>query len=132
MRVSAKMTAPDLAARRGPAWTMLRSWREALSHAPTMDGAAAAAIGIVVLLGWVTDVDALKSILPGLLTMKANTAVCFILLGAGVVLRSRATGASRGRSVGLVLIGAAAIDRAGDRRRVRDRRRPRHRPVALR
>ncbi len=38
-------------------------------------------IGLVVILGWVFDITALKSIVPGLVSMKANTAICFILGG---------------------------------------------------
>lgn len=37
--------------------------------------------GAIVMLGWIFDIAILKSILPGWVTMKFNTAVCFILSG---------------------------------------------------
>ncbi|MBK5271845.1 MAG: hypothetical protein JJE22_12610, partial [Bacteroidia bacterium] len=39
------------------------------------------AIGCLVLLGWFSDIPAFRSILPGSISMKFNTAVCFILSG---------------------------------------------------
>ena len=37
--------------------------------------------GLVVLIGWILDIPVLKSISPNFVAMKANTAICFILIG---------------------------------------------------
>jgi PAS domain S-box-containing protein len=46
--------------------------------------AVAAAVGGVVLLGWALGRPVLADLLPGLETMKANTAACFVLVGIGL------------------------------------------------
>jgi len=45
---------------------------------------AAFLTGCLVLVGWVLDVAALKSVAPSLVAMKANTALNFVLLGASL------------------------------------------------
>jgi PAS domain S-box-containing protein len=47
-------------------------------------GAMAVLVGTAVLFGWVLDLPVLKSILPGTVTMKPTTALCFILSGIAV------------------------------------------------
>src|SRR3989338_2255169 len=51
--------------------------------------AAVAGLGALVLAGWVFDIPALKSVSPGLVSMKANTALCFLLLGLTLWHRER-------------------------------------------
>ncbi|MEP6472796.1 MAG: hypothetical protein ABJC74_03700 [Gemmatimonadota bacterium] len=57
---------------------------EALRFIARSGAALAAVLGLSVLLGWAFNVRALEQVLPGLATMKPNTAACF--LAAGVAL----------------------------------------------
>jgi len=43
-------------------------------------------LGLVVIVGWAIDSEILKSVLPGYVTMKVNTAVCFVLCGLALLL----------------------------------------------
>ena len=47
------------------------------------------ALGASVLIGWAFDIAALKSVFPGLVTMKANTALGMVLCGGALALLSR-------------------------------------------
>jgi PAS domain S-box-containing protein len=52
-------------------------------------------LGCVVLVGWLFNISLLKSIFPGLVTMKANTALCFLLAGVSLWLSSQKIGSIR-------------------------------------
>lgn len=70
-------------------------------------------MGLLVLAGWLFDVPLLRSGLPGMVEMKANTAACFTLLGAAVwLLQERRSGGPRQRAAGL-LAAAACFAVAG-------------------
>jgi len=60
-------------------------------------GAIAIAVGIAVLVGWVFDVQALKSILPQFVAMKANTALGFVFAGLALNLSINAQAPRGGR-----------------------------------
>jgi PAS domain S-box-containing protein len=73
-----------------------------------MAGLVSVAIGGTALLGWWLGVDTLKSIVPGLLTMKVNTALAFVLLGVGLILRASPSG-TRAQRLGAVLVTLATV-----------------------
>ncbi|MEI6226770.1 MAG: PAS domain S-box protein, partial [Deltaproteobacteria bacterium] len=50
---------------------------------------ATTAVGVAVLVGWALDLPTLKSVLPGVVSMKANTALGFVLAGLSLSLRER-------------------------------------------
>jgi signal transduction histidine kinase len=57
----------------------------AFEWVPTVAGAFAVLVGALVLIGWWRDIDALRTIIPGLIPTIPNTAVAFILGGFGVM-----------------------------------------------
>ncbi|HRN51722.1 MAG TPA: ATP-binding protein [Anaerolineales bacterium] len=61
-------------------------------------------LGLVVYLGWAIHIPELAAILPNQAAMKANAALCFILLGAALVLRQRRPTAQRAANALLVLM----------------------------
>tara|TARA_R110002167_G_scaffold205954_3_gene409942 strand:- start:2019 stop:3608 length:1590 start_codon:yes stop_codon:yes gene_type:complete len=62
-------------------------------------------IGIVVALGWVFDIQLLKTILPGYVSMKLNTALGFILSGTIVLVFLQ----KKLRTIGILLSGILTV-----------------------
>ena len=56
-------------------------WLKGSAHAA---GIGMILVGVLVLVGWIFDLDALKSVFPGLATMKPNTALSFVMAGASL------------------------------------------------
>jgi signal transduction histidine kinase len=56
---------------------------------PAIAGGFSALVGVLVLVGWGRDIDALKRIVPGLIATIPNTAVAFIIGGLAVMSASR-------------------------------------------
>lgn len=70
-------------------------------------GAAAAAIGIIALVGWATGIGVLKSVLPEHVEMKPNTAVGIILLGLALALPTEGRAWARRAGITLALLAVA-------------------------
>jgi signal transduction histidine kinase/ActR/RegA family two-component response regulator len=79
-----------------------------LARLPRIAGAISVALGTLALSGWLLGIDELKSIVPGTITMKANTAVGFVLMGAAIWLCEGSAGHRR-RTLGTALAIAAAV-----------------------
>src|SRR5829696_6405166 len=100
----------DLSVTEREAAPQAQRWRLALCGALVL-------LGSLVILGWLTGIEPLKSLAPGLSTMKFNTALCFVLSGAGLWLagynhRLARIGACAMAAM-LVLIGALTLTEYG-------------------
>ena len=97
---------------RGPSFT-----RHGLKIFSRVVAVLAMATGVLALLGWMLDSKVLKSVLPGFVTMKANTALGFVLCGVALWLCNsplhKQSGAglwlARGCAVVVTLIGAITL-----------------------
>jgi PAS domain S-box-containing protein len=72
-------------------------------------GVVVVLVGYLVLVGWWFDVAALKSVLPGLVTMKANTAAGFVLAGVSLLSSLNERAGSWGRRLARILAAAVAL-----------------------
>ncbi len=72
---------------------------------PSLCSAASIAIGVAVLVGWATDLEVLKCVVPGLIAMKPNAALGFVL--AGVALGRLREGRRSRAAIGLAAAAAA-------------------------
>ncbi len=70
-------------------------------------GAGVALLGVLVLLGWAFELGTLKTALPGFASMKANTALCFILSGLALLTLSSPRARRVGRIAAYAMLGVA-------------------------
>ena len=73
---------------------------------------AVAFLGGVVLLGWILGVGVMKSLVPGTVTMKPNTALCFVVIGLALwalVPRYTRPGIRTAARVAAAAVGALAL-----------------------
>ena len=80
--------------------------RAAVSRVTTVTASAVIALGLAVLTGWITGIEVLKSIVPGLIVMIPNTATAFVFAGVALFLLRHET---RRRGVKLIAQGCSTV-----------------------
>ncbi len=88
---------------------------DSLRWLPSTAGFAIVLTGCLALIGWSFRIEVLKSVVPGMVTMKANTALAFVLAGTVLWLqRSRSgnpaiTALARACALAVVLLGSLTL-----------------------
>jgi PAS domain S-box-containing protein len=77
---------PEPGAGAAPAWLDTVRLQVSPVLLARCSGLAVLLLGIIVLFGWALHQPALTTVLPGLASMKVNTAFCFVLAGAALAL----------------------------------------------
>lgn len=76
-------------------------------------GIAIITLGVMVLFGWMFNIAVLKSVIPGLATMKANAALAFVLAGLALFLNSyqshRTLFSARGLALVVIFISSLTL-----------------------
>ncbi len=96
-----------------PIKAMTKQTAPIAARGSTVFAACILGIAVAVLTGWALDVAALKSVLPGLTSMKPNTAAGLAACALGLALVGRPGGRARGiltlAALGVALLGAATL-----------------------
>lgn len=85
------------------------SWPRHLRHASAIASVAVMVTGALVLVGWLFDIVTLKRVHPWFVPMKANTAVLFTILGAGLWLSRHDQHARARRACGVMVATLGAV-----------------------
>ena len=96
--------------------TLRSSYLSAMSRFSRVGALLVASVGGAVMLGWLSDFALAKSVLPGLATMKVNTACGFLAAGVALWSLHRSTPAARSlaRALSVLVAALGGLTLAGD------------------
>jgi len=80
----------------------------AFEKIPAIAGSFAILVGVLTLIGWWRDIDALRTLVPGLIPTIPNTAVAFVIAGGGLICAIHSEHDERFRRATSILGGALA------------------------
>jgi signal transduction histidine kinase len=80
-----------------------------LERVSTVAGLALSALGLAVLAGWWLDLPAATRLVDGFPSMKANTALCFLLVGLSLLLGGRWSAGAAAAASGVLAVGGATL-----------------------